>query len=289
MTVFKWNLALLISIASILAWGCKSNTLGKYNFNEDRYVGDVSFSTETSIRTKLSEQFVSNGVHSVSEGVLEQKRIIRDHQKIDHGIYRIVVDQDFSEMRREYRSGEKFPFYGQISKTDSPLQGAVLESVYENGKWSPFVLKSNDDSSGIFSLLEIYNFDRRELSISYPNKEISVGYVWSGSNVVEVGSGKKVKWSYTAEFKSLETYEGFLCAKFFVRSVRNEVTSSSGLVLRFTGYVYRSVDLNVDVSLESELEVNYEEKFEKDGESWRMIRKGTGSVVGTASILNVGG
>lgn len=282
MTALKWNLALLVSIASIFIWGCRPNNVSKYNFNEDRYVRDISFSDETVIQSKLTEQFLSEGAHPVSEGVLEQKRVIKESHEVERGVHQVMVDQDYSETKREYKSGVRFPFYGQTNRVDYPLQGKTLERAYENARWTPFSLSSIDDSSNALLLLEMYNFDRRELAISYPNQDIGIGYLWSGTNMIESGSGKMVTCSYTAEFKSLENCSKYPCAKFFIRSIRNEITSNSKLVLESIGYVYRSVDFNVDIGLDFEFEVNYEETFEKDGEYWRMIRKGEGSILGTA-------
>lgn len=269
---------LLIASANSFFCECRQKSISEYDFSGKMYKGNVSFLIKTDMDTKLNEQFETEGNAFISAGILKQKRTVKEYHKTDHNSHEIFIDQDVSEIKREYKSGEKFSFYGQSEKSESLLQGKVLKSVYENNEWTKFFIDSDDVSLDVLQLLEMYNFNSRELSISYPNKKIGVGYEWSDVKVFNADLEKRIKLDYTVRFESLENYSGVLCAKFFIKSVRRETTDNSELLLESSGNIYRSVELNMDVGSELKSEVKYIESFNKGSEVWRMIREGNGSI-----------
>ncbi len=204
MSILRWSLTLLIGVTSIFALGCKPVSIGKYNFNEDRYADDISFFTETIIHSKLTEQFVTKDELPVSNGFLDQRRVIEENHQIESGIHVVIVEKDCSETKREYKSGVKFPFYGQVTRVDCPLQGKTLKRVHKDATWTPFSLANSDDSCETISALETFNLEHEELSISFPNKKIGVGYTWSQTNSIVTSFGKVVTFSYIVNFESIE-------------------------------------------------------------------------------------
>ncbi len=278
MSILRWSLTLLIGVTSIFALGCKPVSGEKYNFNKDRYADDISFFSETIIHSRLAEQFMTKGDLPVSNGFLDQRRVMEENHQVESGIHVVIVEKDYSETKREYKSGVKFPFYGQVTRVDCPLQGKTLERVHKDAIWTPFSLPNSDDSCDVISALEAFNLEYDELSISFPDEKIGIGYAWSQTNSIVTSFGKVVTFSYRVKFESIEQFSGSMCAKFGIHQVRTEVSEHSKLTFDSRGCSYYSVEYNLAVASAFEFDASYREVFEKDGEEWCMTRVGNGTI-----------